>query len=106
MKETLKVLGKRIAYLRIKKGLTQEKLAELVHYSANHISKIESARTKPSFELLYEISKSLGVELKDLFNFDEYKDVNYIHKEFSNLISNASPDNLKILYKILKSLEI
>ena len=69
MNDTLVMLGKRIADLRTKRGFTQEKLAELIEYSTNHISKLELARTNPSFDLLVNISKALDVEMKELFNF-------------------------------------
>ena len=70
MEETLKSLGKQIAKLRQQKGLTQEKLAEYTNYSTNHISKLELARTKPSFDILIAIAKALNIELKELFNFE------------------------------------
>ncbi|MBR1425413.1 helix-turn-helix transcriptional regulator [bacterium] len=102
MQETLKFLGKRIADLRNKRGMTQEKLAELVHYSSNHISKIESGRSAPSFDLLFMISKSLEVELKDLFNFDEYKESEYIHKELNKILNSGESKKLSILYKLYR----
>lgn len=86
MKETLTILGKRIARLRTRRGLTQEKLAEMLHYSTNHISKLESARTNPSFELLFAISKALDVELKEIFNFDEF----YHEKILNGNLNNFS----------------
>ena len=103
MKDTLVALGKRIAYLRNKRGLTQEKLAELVNYSTNHIGKLESARTNPSFELLVNISKALDVELAELFDFSEYQNNEYIKREFSNLITSDNA-NLKQLYRIYRCL--
>lgn len=105
MEDILVILGKRIAYLRNKRGLTQEKLAELVNYSTNHIGKLESARTNPSFELLVSLSKALDVELMELFNFSEYKDSNYIKKELNNFIASSDEKKLKILYKIYRGFD-
>ena len=75
MEKHLVALGKRIAYLRNKKGYTQEKLAELVSYSTNHIGKLESARTNPSFELFnmlsdqnFEVNKSAEDCIKDFYD--------------------------------------
>lgn len=106
MKQLLRILGKRIATLRTKRGLTQEKLAEIVHYSTNHISKLESARTNPSFELLYEISKALDVEMKELFNFDEYEEPQYIEKEFKEILDSGETSKIQLLYKIYRSINI
>lgn len=104
MNDILVLLGKRIASLRSQKGLTQEKLAELVNYSPNHISKLESARTNPSFELLMNISCVLNVEIKELFNFDEYEDINYIKENFIKLLETSDTKKIKLLYKIFKVL--
>ncbi len=104
MNDTLVLLGKQIANLRSKKGFTQEKLAELVNYSPNHISKLESARTNPSFELLVNIAKALDIELKELFNFDEYEDINYIKSEFNKFLKTSDTKRIKALYKIYKTL--
>ena len=75
MDDKLVLLGKRIAHLRAKKGFTQEKLAEIVNYSTNHISKLELARTNPSFDLLVNIAKAFNIELKELFNFDDFENI-------------------------------
>ena len=105
MNDTLTMLGKRIADLRTKRGFTQEKLAEMVDYSTNHISKLELARTNPSFALLVDISRALGVEMKELFNFDEYQSTTYIKKEFGKLIQDSEPKKLKLLYRIYRSID-
>ena len=52
MNEELVLFGKRIAELIQARGLTQENLSELANYSTNHIAKLESTRTNPSFMLL------------------------------------------------------
>jgi len=62
-------LGKRIQELRKQRKLTQEKFAELVGIDAKNISKIESGRNYPSAETLTSISKTLNVELYELFFF-------------------------------------
>ena len=84
--DELTLLGKRIAELRSKCGLTQEKLAEMVNYSSNHIAKLESARTKPSFDLLVNIAKALNVNLNDLFDFDSINTIEYIKNDKDELI--------------------
>lgn len=106
MQDELNILGKRIAELRSKKGLTQEQLAELVGYSTNHISKLELARTNPSFELLIKISSALNIELKDLFDFKDYITPEYIRNEMTKIINSSNDKQLKLLYKIYHSVSI
>lgn len=98
MKQSLENLGKRIATLRNKRNMTQEKLAELVNYSTNHIAKLESARTNPSFELLVSISNALNVELKELFNFPEQYTSEYMRNRLTNALNSSDEKTLKNLY--------
>ena len=81
--DELILIGKRIAEIRCKRGLTQEKLAEIINYSANHIAKLESARTNPSFDLLVNFSKSISVSpFLHTYNIGNPRDKN---QEFINL---------------------
>lgn len=97
-------LGKRIADLRIKNGLTQDKLAELVNYSTNHISKLELARTNPSFDLLVRLANAFNIELKELFNFDDNYDITYIKNKMHFVVDNSDEKLLKTMYKIQENL--
>lgn len=99
MTDELILLGNRISELRNKRGLTQDKLAELTNYSTNHIAKLESARTNPSFDLIVAIAKALQVEIKELFSFEQQQSPEYIKNEFQKIIKTSNHETLKILYK-------
>lgn len=105
MKEELNTLGRKIAQLRIKKGFTQEKLADMVGYSSNHISKLESARTNPSFELLVDIANALNIELKDLFDFSQYQTEGILRKRLQKIIASSKYKELKLLYNIFSIID-
>jgi len=63
-------IGKQIKAYRIKKGLTQEKLARrsYVHYST--LTKIESGAIKnPSINVIANISKALGIQVENFSKF-------------------------------------
>jgi len=104
MQAVLLKFGQRISELRQKRGLTQEKLAVLLQYSPNHISKIESARTNPSFDLIVRIADILDVDIKDLFNFDEHKNNTEIKEQLNFIINKIDNKDLKIVYKIINSI--
>lgn len=63
-------LGKNIKKYRNKKGLTQQKLADIVDMGINFIGKIEVGFSKPSLDIVIKIAKALDVKLCDLFDFD------------------------------------
>lgn len=104
MNAELVLLGKRIAELREKHGYTQEKLAEKIHYSPNHISKLESARTNPSFELLLKIADVLDIEVVELFDYKQGYNLDLIKKEIQSLLNTNKNYEIELIYKIYKSI--
>ena len=61
-----KKLGRQIATLRKRAGLTQEQLAEAAGYSVEFISLIERGGNSPTVAGIEPISSILGVEAKEL----------------------------------------
>lgn len=106
MKNKLIELGNRISELRKQRKITQEELAETIGYSTNHISKLESARTNPSFDLLVKISNALNIELKELFYFENQRiNKESIKKQMHKAIDNINIEQLKILQAVCNALK-
>ncbi|OGM54626.1 hypothetical protein A3F62_04840 [Candidatus Woesebacteria bacterium RIFCSPHIGHO2_12_FULL_44_11] len=61
-----KSIGDKIKRYRIKQGLTQEKLAEILDISIAHLSYIENSKRLPSLKMLRRLALALKVSLKDL----------------------------------------
>ncbi len=102
MTSTKLLLAKRLKELRKKRGLTQEKLAELVGRDTKHISKLELAGSYPSLETLDRIANALDIELKELFNFDSVRSKDFIADEFQELINSGDEKQLQQVYKLYK----
>lgn len=62
-----KKLAKKIRGLRIKQGLTQEKLSGLLGANLSYIAYIETHRRGFSLPMLYKVAKVLGVPVAKLF---------------------------------------
>ena len=60
-------LGEVIQYGREKRGLSREKLAELVELSLRYIVSIENESKKPSFRALFKLIRILGVDANAVF---------------------------------------
>lgn len=58
--------GRRLKALRQQRGLTQERLAELVERSVYAISNIERGLSLPGYETLGRLAETLNVPLNDL----------------------------------------
>ncbi len=60
-------IGRKVRYLRLENGLSQEKLAEGVDMSREHISCIERGKNLANIETLYNLSKFFEVDIKYFF---------------------------------------
>ena len=59
-------LGHRIARLRLMKGMTQERLANIAHVSAQAVSKWENDQSYPDILLLPVLANTFGVTIDEL----------------------------------------
>lgn len=66
-KSDTKRLGKNIKFLRKAKGLSQEKLAEMINRSRNYVGMIERAEVNTPVDTLFDIAKALHSNIKELF---------------------------------------
>ncbi len=69
--ERSKKIGLKIRLERTKKGLTQEKLAELAGRNTNSISAIERGESSATIETLERIASALGLKFEDLINISK-----------------------------------
>ncbi|MBQ9246630.1 helix-turn-helix transcriptional regulator [bacterium] len=60
-------IGKKIKELRRERDLSQEKLAECVNMSREHISCIECGKNMTSIDTLYKLADFFGIDIKDFF---------------------------------------
>lgn len=67
-----KMLGQRIKEVRKAKGLTQEKLAEIIGIETGSLSAIESGRHFPSLITLEKIAIHFDIEMNVFFDFSQY----------------------------------
>jgi transcriptional regulator with XRE-family HTH domain len=97
-------LGKRIRELRNKKNITQEFIAEKINISPANYSRIENGISYPKPENIEKICEILEVTAKDLFDFENHKNINDIIQEICSEIKNN--DSLaRLLYKFMKTVQ-
>lgn len=64
---TRKLLANNIKYYRLKKGLSQEDLAELLETTPVYLSSLENAKRNIRLDYIEHIANTLEVNIKDLF---------------------------------------
>ena len=92
-------LGHNIQKLRKERKITQEQLAEFVGIDPKNISRIEKGNNYPTSENLTLIAQALGVEIYELFVFNEIP-LTQMRQEILNALNDEK--NILHLYKCLK----
>ncbi len=104
MGEISRKLGLRIKELREKRGLTQLKLAEILNMEASNLSKIERGVQIPKEESLEKISTALGVEVKELFNYEHFTDKKNLITRINGILEASDVRTVQKYYKLLINL--
>lgn len=104
--EDIKILlGQRIKELRKKLNISQQELAEKINIDQRNLSNIECGISFPSKTIL-EIASALKVSLPELFDFEHLNEDSVSMKKYIiNYLENISDENLKIIYRLTKSMK-
>jgi transcriptional regulator with XRE-family HTH domain len=65
--EELKEFGNRVRELRLEKGYSQEKLAELASLHRNYIGMVERGERNMTLLNIKKLARALNIETKELF---------------------------------------
>ena len=63
----LEILGNNIRAERMRKKISQEKLAEIIDVNKDSIRKIEAGLQKPSAFIVFDIANALNISVEELF---------------------------------------
>jgi transcriptional regulator with XRE-family HTH domain len=97
-----KLFGKQLAKLRISKRIKQHELEDKIGRGAQYISHLETGRSKPGFDNVFELAEALDVSAMDLLflqGLDDNADV--LRKRIDTLVRACSEDQLRKIYRIL-----
>jgi len=101
-----KEIGKKIKKLRVERGYTQEKLAELIDISQKALSSIEIGDNFLKAETLDKILYAFDITAEELFSTNQYKTSDSLIKMINKNIAKIgdNPEKLGIIYNVTKSL--
>ena len=96
---------KRVAELRMQKGVSARDMSLSLGQSESYINKIENKRTLPSMTGFLYICEFFGITPQDFFNFDTSapQKVNEITKEAEKLTPTQADHILQIIRDITNS---
>lgn len=100
-------LGKKIKNMRIRRGLTQEQLAEAVDISQRTMSGIEIGENFVTAETLDKIIKALNTTAEEIFATNHLRDKDILVDEIIKDINFIAENSMKldILYNVIKALK-
>lgn len=103
MSDLKKSVGKKIQIIRKSKGLTQERLAELIGIETPSLSYLETGKYSPSIETLQKLSDALQVQPWEFYYFDFISDEQMKYELKKAL--DEKPKLIKLIYNFYKSIE-
>lgn len=97
------MLGKRLRELRKRKGINQEKLAELINVDPTTISNIENGKNYPSLINLENLLGVLDSSFLEAFDFDHKNSSENLLTQINEKLKN-NPEKIEDFYKIVIAL--
>ena len=98
-----KDFGARIKELRIKKGITQYQLAELINIDPKHMSHIETGRSFPKADLIEKLALAFNLEYTELFKTNHLQNRQNKIEKINKILKEISDNDLNIIFKIINS---
>ncbi len=95
------MIGARIKELRSKKGITQERLSELMDINPKYLSSIERGKENPTLHTLLKLSESLNVDMGDIFGFIQVEDSKGRKKKIIEVLNETDDEQLRVILKIV-----
>ena len=99
------LLGQRIRAARQTAGFSQEKLAEMVGLTSQHISHTEVASTKISLPALVKIANALNTSVDKLLSDSVQDSKPHLLEDFQVLLDDCDGDELYIILQAAESIK-
>jgi len=99
-----KILGKQLKQLRISRGISQEKLSELVFLSPRQMSIIETGNSYPSLDTFIRIAEVLQFDINEFFNI-RIKEKDELRLCIIELIKATDRKHLNLIKDIINAIE-
>ena len=106
MEVDYKAIGQRIKIARIKKGVTQETVADLIDITPAHMSKEETAKTKDRLPTNIAIAKALSVTVETHLCDNVIASKIVFEKEAKDIFSDCDEYEVRFLVDLMKSAKI
>lgn len=98
MNERPYVLGERLRELRLRKGITQDKVSELAQITPGYLGQIERGEKTPSIKALERLADALGVKFESLLSTPP-SDKDKLIQLLVDTVFSMTPENINSVIK-------
>lgn len=98
-------IGKRVRAARTARGITQERLAEMVEAGTTHISHIETGNTIPSMKTFIAIVNALGTSADELLCDNVTKSKDVFLNEIAKETEDCSEKEIRVIAEMVRVLK-
>lgn len=98
-----KAIGQRIKIARIKKGITQEAVADIIDITPAHMSNVEAGKTKVNLPTLIQIANALDVSVDFLLCDNVISSKVIFENEAKEIFKDCDDYEIRTLVELLKS---
>lgn len=102
--DTKRLIGLRIKKLRLSKGFSQEKLADIMGISPKYLSNIERGKENPTLDMFIKLANALNIEVSEVFNYSHEKSPKELRQSITDLLKDGDANQLKLLARIAKAI--
>ena len=105
MYDEFQIIANNIKTLRIKKGYTQEKLAETAVISASHLSKVETGQKRMGMQTYLKVLRALGVTEEEYISVTVEKEQDVKWEKFKKIMEGCTEAEELFLLDTLKQMK-
>lgn len=98
------LLGKQLRQIRIEKGLSQEKLSELVFISPRQMCLIENGNSYPSLDTFVRIAEILEIDINKFFSINS-SETDSIRTSIIDMVKALDRKKLPLLKDIIVAVD-
>lgn len=95
-----KLMGERLKKARLKKGFTQEQLAEALKVSIAYVSRIETGKTRVNLKRLNQLCAVLDTTESYVLDGVSSTSTSYLDSELSTVLKDCSAKDKELIYQI------
>ena len=101
----LQIIANNIKTLRIKKGYTQEKLAETAGISVSHLSKVETGQKRMGMQTYLKVLRALEVTEEEYISVTVEKEQDVKWEKFKKIMEGCTEAEEHFLLDTLKQMK-